>query len=437
MSKRIGLFVNGFDPSKNLKAGPNDIKRMYSIMTNEKYGHCNKELSTYRENIKSKKVFRNILDDSLSTIGFEDQFIFYFSGHGEYKGSVYHLKFGTDLISFNLFLAELESAQITKAIIILDSCFSGSITNAKNNSNDINLVSLPEGIAFLASSSELEFSYEKDDKQFSIFTDLLCECIETGNGNEPTGNNLISILDTHTYIDKHNKDTEKQQKPKYKIVNAVKSIWLSKNITKKDDSFKRKLHELKKTHEIANTYYRQFEHKYESICIPSMNEFKNSNDHIIKGLNTDNKENGIIELDKARFHLIRAINDIFETSAVLILEKLMEYNKIYHNTSEVYSIVPNIDEEQLEIDELKNSYKLLLEDNIEDSIEEKLARMMEITNRLEEIEQKFSLSIPKIDNLINSNNTSRDKKISKYNIFFILISLGILISFFLVIKIMG
>lgn len=40
MNKRIGLFVNGYDAEEKLKAGINDISRIYSVLTDEKLGQC-------------------------------------------------------------------------------------------------------------------------------------------------------------------------------------------------------------------------------------------------------------------------------------------------------------------------------------------------------------------------------------------------------------
>ncbi len=230
MNKRIGLFVNGYDAEEKLKAGINDISRIYSVLTDEKLGQCDRTLSKMKSNIKSKKDFRDILDSVLEKLHHTDQFIFYFSGHGDHKGSNYHLKFNNDLYSFQTLLTELESYEINKAIIILDSCFSGSAVIKKSNS-EIYLPKLPEGIAILTSSTEGEFSYEKDDKTFSVFTDLMCQCIESGNNNISTKDDLITLDDVITYVKQNNKHKGKQQQPKYKIENSDNTIWIAKNIT--------------------------------------------------------------------------------------------------------------------------------------------------------------------------------------------------------------
>lgn len=233
MSKRVGLFVNGKDPNEDLKAGINDVSKIYSILTDEKLGQCDRTLSEMKNDIFTKNHFNKILDDFLKKLNLNmdnNQFIFYFSGHGEYKNGIYHLRFGEDLYSFNTFRSELESHGITKAIIIIDACFSGAAVEGMKGSEEICFRNLPDGIAILSSSSENEFSFEKDDKTFSVFTHLLCQCIETGNNGNPTTNNEINVTDIIEYV-KTNNTHHIEQQPKYKIENADNSIWIAKNIT--------------------------------------------------------------------------------------------------------------------------------------------------------------------------------------------------------------
>ena len=46
------------DAEEKLKAGINDISRIYSVLTDEKLGQCDRTLSKMKSNIKSKKDFR-------------------------------------------------------------------------------------------------------------------------------------------------------------------------------------------------------------------------------------------------------------------------------------------------------------------------------------------------------------------------------------------
>lgn len=46
---------------KKLKAGINDISRIYSVLTDEKLGQCDRTLSKMKSNIKSKKDLETYL----------------------------------------------------------------------------------------------------------------------------------------------------------------------------------------------------------------------------------------------------------------------------------------------------------------------------------------------------------------------------------------
>ena len=229
MSKRVGLFINGHDSKNSLEAGQSDVNRLFKAMTSDDIGNCCGTLSEKHLSIDTEDKFISILNALLKKLDSTDQFIFYFSGHGEIDGIHYYLKFGEESYFFETFHTVLKGKKINNAIIIIDACFSGEV--AKTNNKLILNENLPEGIAILTSSTEEEFSHENDSKTFSVFTELLCECIETGNNGQKTTNNVISIPDIIDYVAKNN-NHYKKQRPKHKISNSTENIWISKNITK-------------------------------------------------------------------------------------------------------------------------------------------------------------------------------------------------------------
>lgn len=228
MSKRVGLFVNGLDPKSELEAGESDVERLYSIMIADNKGQCCPVLSEKHLSIENEISFTIILMKFLEKIEPTDQIIFYFSGHGEVDGTKYYLKFGKDKYFFDTFNCALRGKNINKAIIILDACFSGEV--AKNNQQLI-INDIPEGIGIITSSTEEELSHENETKTMSVFTELLCNCIDTGNNNICTDTDLITISDVINYVRKYNTHY-KQQQPKHKISNSIKEPWISQNITK-------------------------------------------------------------------------------------------------------------------------------------------------------------------------------------------------------------
>lgn len=342
MQKRIGLFINGYDSEGKLKAGSNDVLRIFNILTDEKFGQCDKKLSKKEINIRSKDDFQKILNTFISNFSGGDQLLLYFSGHGDYKGSNYHLKFGDDLYSFKTLLSEIESALIVKSIIILDACFSGAATQGRKSNNTIYLPELPLGSAILTSSSEGEFSYEKDDKTYSVFTDLLCECIETGNNNNPTSNNLITLTDVINYIDSNN-SYEKQQKAKYAIENAENSIWLAKNISIKETE------QIEKNYITAeDKFYAFYNNIFISVYADMIailadkpSQVIIEQEYALAHLAWARRDNDSEHFKKALDHIRRAALDCYKISYVELKDKLSTYMK-NKDIADIFNLDENI-----------------------------------------------------------------------------------------------
>lgn len=268
MAKRIGFFVNAYD--SKLSAGKHDVRRMHNVFTNERYGGCDITLTDPPHiDIPNKQKFHSTLNNFLKKIEntgdiTRSQIIFYFSGHGKMMNSSYYLQFHEEeLYSFTILLEELKTYGINKAIIILDTCFSGAATTQKSSDTTNINTKLPKGITILSSSSEYEYSHEKDDKTYSIFTDLLCECIETGNAKLATKDNFLYVDDIIEYVKNNNTHLDKQQNPKYQTVNADSKIWIAKNITLKEDyntphSLINKFDILKLIKRVKKQYIRDF-----------------------------------------------------------------------------------------------------------------------------------------------------------------------------------
>lgn len=232
MSKRIGFFVNGADSTGKLQAGQSDVNKIYSLMIDENLGNCDRELSEKHFDIKTEDDFTLKLNAILRKVKPSDQFIFYFSGHGDTSGEKYFIKLLDEEYSFKLFFASLDNKNINNAIIIVDACYSGCI--AKGNpilEKELKLEeTIPEGISIITSSNSYQLSHENDSTSLSVFTEVLCECIETGNGGVETTNNKITLEHVINYFEnKHNNKTG--QNPMHKTYNASKNIWISKNKT--------------------------------------------------------------------------------------------------------------------------------------------------------------------------------------------------------------
>jgi formylglycine-generating enzyme required for sulfatase activity len=238
--KRIAFVSNSLTGAE-LTGGNRDTSLVYSLLTDPNLGACSIDSPPPMHQCDSRLVFEQALSGLFEHWNITDQLIFYFSGHGEIRGGKYCLKFGIskkDFLPFDNIINELNSWGVTRAIIILDTCFSGDATGVKTDDilqQTINHQQPPKGIAILASSRPGELSRELSDGSSSVFTHLLCEGLRTGLKNKPTVDGFITISDIVEFIadqlETDRKFSEATQRPSYSVTSADRSIWISKNIT--------------------------------------------------------------------------------------------------------------------------------------------------------------------------------------------------------------
>ncbi|MEM1393186.1 MAG: tetratricopeptide repeat protein [Cyanobacteria bacterium P01_H01_bin.150] len=244
-TKRIALVVAALT-GEELQATQKDAVRIYGILIDEDFGMCDRQESKLIQSCKSRKDFDSAISSTLKDWNSSNQFILYFSGHGEVRKNIYCFKFGKELYPFKNLLNELEIKGVNRTILILDTCHSGAAmgTKSEGDSTIIEKEEIPQGTAIITSSKKIEQSYEKKDGSNSVFTNLLCEGIKTGLGGIPTDDGRINVSDIIKYIRNKLLTAEYSnyyQTPSYDISKADKSIWITKNPSgqikqqKKDD----------------------------------------------------------------------------------------------------------------------------------------------------------------------------------------------------------
>ncbi|XOF34482.1 MAG: tetratricopeptide repeat protein [Candidatus Electrothrix sp. YB6] len=235
--RRIAVVVNSLTGDE-LKAGNRDVSRIYSLLTNHELGACSIDSPKPLHECKSCNELRGSVAPVIENWHLTDQFIFYFSGHGTVLNGRYCLQLGasSEILPFDCLMIDLEVKGVQRAIIILDACHSGAAIQGSKNSDilaSINKGTIPKGIAIIASSRASQTSHEMPDGSASVFTDLLCNGIETGLDLQCTANGLISVDDIVSYISNKLKADKKYssflQQPVFKIDKAERPIWLAKN----------------------------------------------------------------------------------------------------------------------------------------------------------------------------------------------------------------
>jgi branched-chain amino acid transport system substrate-binding protein len=123
-----------------------------------------------------------------------------------------------------------------RQIIILDCCFSGALVQG------MPIMGMPikgelniqeelggKGRAILTSSSPIEYSFESDNNDLSIYTKYLVEGIETGAADKD-GDQLISVNELHEYASERVKEAAPAMTPKFYLsLEGEDTIYLAKS----------------------------------------------------------------------------------------------------------------------------------------------------------------------------------------------------------------
>jgi branched-chain amino acid transport system substrate-binding protein len=118
-----------------------------------------------------------------------------------------------------------------RQIIILDCCFSGALVQGMPIKGEFNIQEElgGKGRAILTSSSPIEYSFESEDKDLSIYTKYLVEGIETGAADKD-GDQLISVNELHEYASERVKEAAPAMTPKFYLsLEGEDTIYLAKS----------------------------------------------------------------------------------------------------------------------------------------------------------------------------------------------------------------
>lgn len=237
-SRRIAFVVNALT-GKELAAGNRDSSRIYTLLTDPHLGMCSPESSPPPlHGCRNARQFSAELAKVLRSWNSNDQFLFYFSGHGVVRHGFFCLEFGRSSVShlpFSNLWNDLSIAGVTRAVIILDACHSGGALRKGQASEETAIhlpQDLPQGIAVLASSRVSQPSFELPDRSASVFTNLICDGIETGLDGTTTSDGYIGVADLIDYVRdalKNPRYSQFLQEPTYQINQANREIWVAKN----------------------------------------------------------------------------------------------------------------------------------------------------------------------------------------------------------------
>ncbi|NCR75040.1 MAG: ABC transporter substrate-binding protein [Microcystis aeruginosa K13-06] len=174
----------------------------------------------------------------------DDLVLLYFSGHGlkdqkarfflstrdtgrDQKGN---FSLATALAATKL-QEYITDSHSKRQIIILDCCFSGALVLGMPIKGEFNIQEElgGKGRAILTSSSPIEYSFESEDKDLSIYTKYLVEGIETGAADKD-GDQLISVNELHEYASERVKEAAPAMTPKFYLsLEGEDTIYLARS----------------------------------------------------------------------------------------------------------------------------------------------------------------------------------------------------------------
>ena len=228
-SKRWAVLIgiNQYQDTKlsSLKYAVNDVKTVYSTLTDPQVGSFDKErihlliedseqTPTLGESVLKEPTFPNIWDSLNSVVKTAqpgDKVFIYFSGHGIEEGDQTWLLASDSRLSMldrtaiqldevNRILSE---CQADSKILILDACHSGAVKDKGGSGTmtsdfkDTAFTAIT-GRATLSSSGLNESSYDYDEKRHSAFTYFLLEGLE-GNADS-NADNIVSLTELSDYV---------------------------------------------------------------------------------------------------------------------------------------------------------------------------------------------------------------------------------------------
>nr|WP_275576604.1 ABC transporter substrate-binding protein [Microcystis aeruginosa] len=184
----------------------------------------------------------------------DDLVLLYFSGHGlkdqkarfflstrdtgrDQKGN---FSLATALAATKL-QEYITDSSSQRQIIILDCCFSGALVQGMPIKGEFNIQEElgGKGRAILTSSSPIEYSFESEDNDLSIYTKYLVEGIETGAADKD-GDQLISVNELHEYASERVKEAAPAMTPKFYLsLEGDDTIYLARSpLAANDPKFK-------------------------------------------------------------------------------------------------------------------------------------------------------------------------------------------------------
>ncbi|UBF25282.1 caspase family protein [Kovacikia minuta CCNUW1] len=221
----VSEYESGLNP---LPAAVKDIEAMQRVLQHPDIGgFALSDIKMLRnpDHQEMEEAIQALFDDRHR----DDLVLFFFSGHGikDSFGKFFLSSRKTrktskgELLrptatSASFIQENIKNSRSRRQVIILDCCFSGAFAegmSAKDDGSvDIRSQLGSEGGAVLTSSSSIEYSFEQQDSELSVYTRYLVEGLETGDADQDR-DGFIAIDELHEYAKRRVREVAPQMKP--------------------------------------------------------------------------------------------------------------------------------------------------------------------------------------------------------------------------------
>lgn len=183
MRKALIVGIDYYENGNSLNGSANDAKKVMHILSNHADDSRNFHTMDFFVTEKSNAIDCGNLKEMIVDLfnGQNEIALFYFSGHGSFNktegGQILtsETKRGDDGVLLSFIMKAANDSPARNKILILDSCFSGSLGDSTNFSG---LCELKEGVTILTACTAQEAAYEDDG--VGLFTDLLVDALNGG-----------------------------------------------------------------------------------------------------------------------------------------------------------------------------------------------------------------------------------------------------------------
>jgi branched-chain amino acid transport system substrate-binding protein len=256
---KIALLIGVSEYSEGLLPIPSaikDVEAMRRVLEHPDMGAFDEV--TVLSN-PDKGSIEKAVEDLFSNRQRDDLVLLYFSGHGiKDQSARFYLstkETGQDqkgdfrrstALAASKLQEYITDSRSKREVIILDCCFSGAFVQGKGTPAmgeigeiDIQTALGGRGRAILTSSSSIEYSFESEDNDLSIYTRYLVEGIETGAADKD-GDQLISVNELHEYASERVQEAAPAMTPKFYLsLEQEDTIYLAKSpLAANDPKFK-------------------------------------------------------------------------------------------------------------------------------------------------------------------------------------------------------